>query len=655
MSGWDVSSTPSWGPQDGPEDTQAFPGQGDGSRDFGSQDFGRGGPGSPPSGFPEAGGGFPGESAAGGPPPEFFGQEYSHDDEIGPGGFPQRTPGRSLQDLPRRETRGKHSSVPGGGGGYGQEGGYGQDNGFGQEGGFGQEAGYGHDNGYGQESGAYGQDSARGQDSAFAQDSAYGQDWGGSGGAGQPDSWGGNGNGTGGQPESWGGTGGTRQPDSWSGNGNGNGQPDSWGGSSNGNGQPESWGPGGAHDNDGGWGRAPGRSAAPWEGRPQPDPGYPAPDGPGYPGPDGQDFGQQDFGRQDYTRQAPRPDFAAQDYEGQDFPGQQGHPPEPGGFERGDRDVAARMDPALQDFFVPQRGGTPGYPGPGPGSGPGRPGEPRDPRFRPPTDGWEGPGRSQPPRNGTGPRPLPRGPRRDDPEPRRGLGARGFIAIGAVVAVIIVIAVVVLTHKSGGSTPAASTTPTGGTASTAAAKPSASKAAGSGAGAGTPTKAPTGGTGAAAAAYTLSTPATAGGYPKGQDPHFLATAQGTATQIKTAVTSGGGGTVKGDSVSAAYQLPANQVITFVGYQGTFTPAKVATILAALGSNPHAYPGGPNGGQIGCANTKTAPEGAVCVWATSSTLGITEFFTATGPETLNAAQSKGADDTLKLRADVEKKS
>ena len=28
MSGWDVSSTPKWGPEDGPEETQAFPGQG---------------------------------------------------------------------------------------------------------------------------------------------------------------------------------------------------------------------------------------------------------------------------------------------------------------------------------------------------------------------------------------------------------------------------------------------------------------------------------------------------------------------------------------------------------------------------------------------------------------------------------------------------
>ena len=110
-------------------------------------------------------------------------------------------------------------------------------------------------------------------------------------------------------------------------------------------------------------------------------------------------------------------------------------------------------------------------------------------------------------------------------------------------------------------------------------------------------------------------------------------------------------------MSAAYQLPLSQVITFVGYQGTFTPAKVATILATLGTDAHSYPAGPNGGLLGCANTPataTATSGAVCVWATSTTLGVTEFFDSTGPEALTTSQNKGAADTVKLRADVETK-
>ena len=159
MSGWDVPSTPNWGPQDGPEDTQAFA-PGDGSRDlgqdFGAPDFGRGGRNSPATDFPEATGGFPvdvpGRGPAGGPPPEFFGQDYGQDQDQGPGpgGYPQRTPGRSLQDLPRREARGRHGSAA--------TTAYGQGNGYGQETSYGQEASYGQEPAYGQES-AFGQDS----------------------------------------------------------------------------------------------------------------------------------------------------------------------------------------------------------------------------------------------------------------------------------------------------------------------------------------------------------------------------------------------------------------------------------------------------------------------------------------------------------------
>ncbi|MGH3261777.1 MAG: hypothetical protein ACRDNS_07260 [Trebonia sp.] len=240
---------------------------------------------------------------------------------------------------------------------------------------------------------------------------------------------------------------------------------------------------------------------------------------------------------------------------------------------------------------------------------------------------------------------MPRGPRRDDPEPRRGLGTRALVAIGAVVIVVIAAGAYLVLHKSGNG----SSTAGANTATTPASKPKTSKSAGSGSNA-----AKSGAGGTAATAFTLATPATAGGYPKGQDPNDLNAATATAKQITTALSSGGGGTVKGASVSAAYTLPANQVITFVGYTGTFTPTKVATILASLGSDPHTYSAGPNGGVLGCGNTKATPSGAVCFWATPSTLGITEFFNTIGPETLVTFQNKGAADTLKLRNGVETK-
>ncbi len=165
------------------------------------------------------------------------------------------------------------------------------------------------------------------------------------------------------------------------------------------------------------------------------------------------------------------------------------------------------------------------------------------------------------------------------------------------------------------------------------------------------------GTGTSAGAYVLSAPSTAAGYPIGSDPHFLATATSTVAAIEQSGISGGGGTVTGSPVSASYTLPDQQTIEFVGYQGTFNPSKVMSNLAAYGSSEQTYPAGPNGGDLACANTTataSTPSGAVCVWVTKSTLGFTEFFTqADGPEALNSAQAKGAEDTVNLRASVEK--
>ena len=163
---------------------------------------------------------------------------------------------------------------------------------------------------------------------------------------------------------------------------------------------------------------------------------------------------------------------------------------------------------------------------------------------------------------------------------------------------------------------------------------------------------------ATTADYVLSTPATAGGYPMGTDPHFIATATATAQSIVSTVASGGGGTVKGSPVSAPYRLPTGeQVITFVGYRGTFDPAKVIASMGSYGTTDGTYTDAKTGDSIACANTAATADttsGAVCVWATASTLGITEFFDVSGPEALTASQYKGAADTEKVRASVETK-
>jgi hypothetical protein len=168
------------------------------------------------------------------------------------------------------------------------------------------------------------------------------------------------------------------------------------------------------------------------------------------------------------------------------------------------------------------------------------------------------------------------------------------------------------------------------------------------------TKTKTGAT-AATAGYVLSTPATAGGYPMGQDPHFLATATTTAQSVLHAVSNGGGGTVKGSAVSAAYKLPsADQVITFVGYKGTFNPAKVISSMGSFGTTDGTYSDAKTGDSIACLNTSASPSGAVCVWATKTTIGVTEFFDVAGPEVLTTSQDRGAADTVKLRSGVETK-
>jgi hypothetical protein len=451
------------------------------------------------------------------------------------------------------------------------------------------------------------------------------------------------------------------------------------------------------------------------------------------------EYGRQDLGRADLDR----PAAPGQDFPGQDFPRRDpgradfsayttysGQPEQaeqaPPAANRGDAERAARMDPALQDFFAPTKpdpryssarpnraAQPPGLPNPGlpnaglPGPGQPNPGQPNpgqpnpgqpnpgQPSARQPSPGLPGPGlpgpglpdpgqpRQQrwsdtgpvPPRrdDGRGPQLLPRpagaredlgGQRRprshdgrgDSNEPATGSKGQRIIAVGAVAAVVLAGGAYLLLHKSNNShsnnNAAANTTPTASapatSGSTATAKPKPKNPTNKSGVTSSPTS---------SGGYLLSTPSTAAGYPIGTDPKFLATTKSTVATIEHSAVSGGGGKVSGSPVAASYTLPDAQTIEFVGYQGTFNPSKVMTNLGSFGTSEGTYPAGPNGGELACANTtatSTTPSGAVCVWVTKSTLGFTEFFTqASGPEALNSAQSKGAEDTVNLRASVEK--
>jgi hypothetical protein len=153
-------------------------------------------------------------------------------------------------------------------------------------------------------------------------------------------------------------------------------------------------------------------------------------------------------------------------------------------------------------------------------------------------------------------------------------------------------------------------------------------------------------------AYTLTTPATAGGYPKlAAIPSAVRAAASPVAQGVENAAKQGGGKVTGQ-VAAAYQLSSGQVLAFTGFKGTFSPAKVMTSLAALGTGSHTGTAGPHGGMLACGTAPGSPSGTVCVWVTTTTLGITEFFSSTGPEVVTD-HAKATDDTLNFRNSVER--
>jgi len=336
---------------------------------------------------------------------------------------------------------------------------------------------------------------------------------------------------------------------------------------------------------------------------------------------DREPYGREAYSRQGYgatQRDYERPEAAQRDYAQRDYVGR----------DHLDPDSAARMDPALQDFFAPQ----PPRPGSQPGSGQsgrsGRSGQ---------ADPWNAPAARPAARSAP---PGARSARRAEHRPPRRGRTIAVIAVGLVVALGIAAAVIVLTHRKSGTPTATGTT----TAPTAATRPSATPSVSNTAAAGQ--------RGAQPAGYTLATPATAGGYPKlAQAPAAdSSTASQTALTIYRKATNTSSGKLPSD-VTAAYQLSGGQVMTFVGYQGSFDPAKVIANLATLGTNGQQYDPGPHGGKLVCATAPGTPAGTVCVWVTPKTLGVTEFFSSVGPEVVTI-QSKAATDTVRLREGVE---
>jgi len=157
-------------------------------------------------------------------------------------------------------------------------------------------------------------------------------------------------------------------------------------------------------------------------------------------------------------------------------------------------------------------------------------------------------------------------------------------------------------------------------------------------------------------AYVLGVPASAGGYKLTTPMSSAIQAGGSAgsSALMTAVKAAGGKPA-GD-VSGEYFISGDQALGYAGYTGTFSPAAVLSAFQAGASSVTTEPAGPHGGELACgevsatAASGAASPGTACVWATTTTVGMVEFFGGSELETVPHA--KAGADTLKFRDDVE---
>jgi hypothetical protein len=219
------------------------------------------------------------------------------------------------------------------------------------------------------------------------------------------------------------------------------------------------------------------------------------------------------------------------------------------------------------------------------------------------------------------------------------------VAVGVAAAAGIAAGAVQLTHVRWGQAPApatqaAVTVTTPAPTPTPTPTPSASKS----------------GAGAGQTAYVLGAPATAGGYKLTTPtlPAIRAVGSAGAAALMTAVKAADG--KPRSDVSGEYFISGDQALGFTGYTGTFSPAAVVSAFKAGTSSATTEAAGPHGGELACgevtatAASGTATPGTACVWATTTTLGMVEFFAGGDLETV--LHSKADLDTLKFRADVE---
>jgi hypothetical protein len=78
--------------------------------------------------------------------------------------------------------------------------------------------------------------------------------------------------------------------------------------------------------------------------------------------------------------------------------------------------------------------------------------------------------------------------------------------------------------------------------------------------------------------------------------------------------------------ATSLQSPSYKGLVFVGYNGTFNPTNLMNLVQKNLKSSRVVNAGPHGGKMVCGyNTSNNPVASECVWATTTTFGVVEYF------------------------------
>ena len=168
----------------------------------------------------------------------------------------------------------------------------------------------------------------------------------------------------------------------------------------------------------------------------------------------------------------------------------------------------------------------------------------------------------------------------------------------------------------------------------------------------------TGGGAAAGKAYVLRQAASVGKYPLNKTAvSQISGAMTTASSNITSKMAATGSGKPGKSVIGIYdQGPTTSLasssykgLVFVGYDGNFNPTNLINLVQKHLKSSRVVNAGPHGGKMICGyNTSNNSVASECVWATTTTFGIVEYFNHGQPAKVTNASRLA----LKVRAAVE---